>query len=73
LLRDDLVYLQVLLPYSSDGLIGLLHRRGVVESEDYGREGVTIEAKVPQMLAYHFEPYLVTSQDRSESTGLGRS
>ena len=73
LLREDLVYMQVLLPYSSDGLIGLLHRRGVVESEDYGREGVTIEAKVPQMLAYHFEPYLVSSHDHSERTEIGRS
>jgi GTP-binding protein HflX len=73
LLREDLVCVQVLLPYSSDGLIGLLHRRGVVESEDYGREGVTIEAKVPQMLAYHFEPYLVSGQDRAERTGIGRS
>jgi GTP-binding protein HflX len=60
LLREDMVSVAVLLPYSSDGLIGMLHERGVVEREEYGESGVTVEGKVPRTLAHHFERYTVT-------------
>jgi len=59
LLEEELVPVVVLLPYSSDGLIGLIHQRGVIEREEYGESGVLVEAKVPQGLAQHFERYLV--------------
>jgi GTP-binding protein HflX len=59
LLEEDLVRLHVLLPYSSDGLLGLFHQRGVVEREEFGEAGITLEGKVPQGLAPRFEPYLV--------------
>jgi GTP-binding protein HflX len=59
LLDEDLVAVHVLLPYSSDGLLGLFHKRGVVEREEFGETGVTLEGKVPQGLAPRFEPYLV--------------
>lgn len=59
LLREALVPVVVLLPYSNDGLIGLLHERGVVEREEYGESGVMVEGKVPRTLAHHFEPYVV--------------
>lgn len=59
LLEEELVSVVVLLPYSSDGLIGLIHQRGVIEREEYGESGVLVEAKVPQSLAQHFERYVV--------------
>ncbi len=59
LLEEDLVRLHVLLPYSSDGLLGLFHQRGVVEREEFGEAGITLEGTVPQGLAPRFEPYLV--------------
>jgi 50S ribosomal subunit-associated GTPase HflX len=59
LLEEELVRVEVLLPYSSDGLLGLLHQRGVVEQEEYGESGVHVEGKVPHSLAYQFERYLV--------------
>jgi GTP-binding protein HflX len=59
LLEEDLVRLHVLLPYSSDGLLGLFHQRGVVEREEFGEAGITLEGRVPQGLAPRFEPYLV--------------
>jgi len=59
LLEEDLVSLHVLLPYSSDGLLGLFHQRGVVEREEFGETGITVEGKVPQGLAERFEAYLV--------------
>jgi len=60
LLEEDLVPLHVLLPYSSDGLLGLFHQRGVVEREEFGEAGITVEGKVPQGLAQRFEAYLVS-------------
>jgi GTP-binding protein HflX len=60
LLEEDLVRVHVLLPYSSDGLLGLFHRRGVVEREQFGEAGVILEGKVPQVLAERFEAYLVS-------------
>jgi GTP-binding protein HflX len=59
LLEEDLVRVHVHLPYSSDGLLGLFHQRGVVEREEFGETGVTVEGKVPQGLAPRFEPYLI--------------
>jgi GTP-binding protein HflX len=59
LLEEDLVRVHVRLPYSSDGLLGLFHQRGVVEREEFGETGVTVEGKVPQGLAPRFEPYLI--------------
>jgi GTP-binding protein HflX len=59
LLEEELVRVVVLLPYSSDGLLGLLHQRGVVEHEEYSESGVRVEGKVPHTLAHQFARYLV--------------
>lgn len=59
MLEDDLVPVHVLLPYSSEGLLGLFHRRGVVEREEYSEAGVTVQGRVPQGVAQRLEPYLV--------------
>jgi GTP-binding protein HflX len=64
LLEEDLVRVHVLLPYSSDGLLGLFHQRGVVEREEFGENGVTLEGKVPQGLAPRFERYVVGGPSR---------
>jgi GTP-binding protein HflX len=72
LLMEGLVSLLVQLPYSSDGLIALLHRRGVVESEDYDRAGVTIKARIPPSLVYQFDPYLVNGRPASSGRRMSR-
>lgn len=59
LLREDFVSVTVLLPYSSDGLIGMLYERGVIERQEYGESGVKVEGKVPRTLSHHFERYTV--------------
>jgi GTP-binding protein HflX len=59
MLEEELVPVHVLLPYSSDGLLGLFHSRGVVEREEYSEAGVTIQGRVPQGMAQRLEPYLV--------------
>jgi GTP-binding protein HflX len=59
IVEEDLVPVHVLLPYSSDGLLGLFHSRGVVEREEYSEAGVTIQGRVPQGVAQRLEPYLV--------------
>jgi GTP-binding protein HflX len=61
-LSEDLVSVLVCLPYSSDGLLGLFHKHGVVEREEYSERGITLQGKVPQGLARRFEGYLVESQ-----------
>lgn len=58
-LDEGLIRVKVLLPYSSDGLISLIHARGTVERQEYAEEGVTIEGKVPPWLADRFRPYVV--------------
>jgi GTP-binding protein HflX len=58
-LEEEMVRVVVFLPYSSDGLLGLLHQRGVVEREEYGESGIRVEGEVPHSLAYQFERYLV--------------
>jgi GTP-binding protein HflX len=58
-LEEEMVRVVVFLPYSSDGLLGLLHQRGVVEREEYGESGIRVEGEVPHSLAHQFERYLV--------------
>jgi GTP-binding protein HflX len=58
-LEEQLVRVVVLLPYSSDGLLGLLHQRGVVEHEEYSEVGVRVEGRVPQTLLEQFARYLL--------------
>ena len=62
MLEEDLVPVHVLLPYSSDGLLGLFHQRGVVEREEYSEAGVTIQGRVPEGVAQRFERYLIGEQ-----------
>jgi GTP-binding protein HflX len=59
LLEEDLVPVVVLLPYSSDGLVGLIHQRGTIDREEYRESGVLLEARVPEGMAQLFERYLV--------------
>ncbi len=59
LLVEDLVPVLVRLPYSSDGLVGLIHQRGMIEREEYGELGVLLEAKVPEALVRRLERYFV--------------
>ena len=58
-LKEGLRPLVVLLPYSSDGLLGLFHTQGIVEREEYTEQGITIQGEVPQRLIDRFKPYLV--------------
>jgi GTP-binding protein HflX len=59
LLEEDLVPVIVLLPYSSDGLVGLIHQRGTIDREEYRESGVLLEARVPEGMAHLLERYLV--------------
>jgi GTP-binding protein HflX len=59
LLKEDLVPVVVLLPYSSDGLLGILHQRGEVEHEEYGETGVRVKGKAPRDLADRLARYVV--------------
>jgi GTP-binding protein HflX len=49
----------ILLPYSNDGLLNLIHEEGIVERQEYGEQGIRIEGRLPERLVHRFEPYLV--------------
>lgn len=55
--RDDLVHLQVRIPYAAGDLVGLFHERGVVEEEQFGPEGTELRGTLPRRYAATFEPF----------------
>lgn len=63
-LDEDLVTLDLLLPYQRGDLLALLHQRGTVESERHDPRGTRVTAKVAWSLASRFEPYLVAPGGR---------
>lgn len=58
-LDEDLVSINVLLPYQRGDLVGLIHQRGVVTRETHDEAGTRITAKLPASLASRFEAYLI--------------
>ncbi len=58
-LDEELVSINVLLPYPRGDLVGLIHQRGVVTRETHDEAGTHITAKLPASLAPRFEPYLI--------------
>jgi GTP-binding protein HflX len=57
-LADAMVALDVLIPYQRNDLVSLLHRRGVIDQEEYVGEGTHIHGRIPLALAQQFEQYL---------------
>lgn len=47
----------VLLPYQRGDLLSLLHKRGQVDSEEHGPDGVRVYGRLPERLIPYFEPY----------------
>ncbi len=62
-LTEELVDLEVFLPYNRGDLLSLLHQRGVVSVQEHLPEGTHLTAKVPAGLLARFEPYFVESGD----------
>jgi GTP-binding protein HflX len=56
-LREQLVYLEVSLPYSAGDLLGAVHEQGTVRFARHEPDGVQVGAEVPVRLAARLDPY----------------
>jgi GTP-binding protein HflX len=59
-LLQDMVELDVLIPYQAGDLVDLFHRRGQVREEGYTEQGTVIRGRLPARLVRHFEPYVAS-------------
>ena len=59
LLYENLVPVQVRLPYRMGDLIALFHNQGAVEMEQHEEKGVLLSGRLPGRLVAAFRPYLV--------------
>lgn len=56
-LLQDMVEVDVLIPYRAGDLVDLFHRRGHIRDEDYTEQGTVIRGRLPARLVRHFEAY----------------
>ena len=54
---DQLVSLELLLPYQRGDLLGQIHQRGVIEREEHDPAGTWLSVRVPKDLASRLEPF----------------
>ncbi|KAK9862028.1 hypothetical protein WJX84_001065 [Apatococcus fuscideae] len=59
-LRDLLVPVDVLVPWTNGSLSGEIHKVGVVDSEEFLDEGMQMSARVPMSLASRLQPMAVS-------------
>lgn len=56
-LGENLVALNVLIPYNANELAALYHARGIVEKENFTAKGTSIKGKISARLVEQFEEY----------------
>jgi len=56
-LGENLVALNVLIPYNANELVALYHSRGIVEKESFTAKGTSIKGKISARLVERFEEY----------------
>lgn len=57
-LGQNLVKVTACIPYQASDLVSLFHQRGIVEEEEYTKEGTRIAGKVPRRVLEAFQRYL---------------
>ncbi|MFQ6015949.1 MAG: GTPase HflX [Anaerolineae bacterium] len=57
MLSQQLVPLEVCVPYGVNELVALFHEHGIVEEENYKKEGTSIRGRIPIRFLASFEPY----------------
>jgi len=58
-LNEDLVRIKACIPYREGELVSLFHRWGLVEREEHGPEGTTLEGRLPVRFLKAFRHCLV--------------
>lgn len=56
-LSSDLEHVRVRIPYQANELVALFHRKGIVDKENFGVRGTTIEGRLPNALLGEYEEY----------------
>jgi GTP-binding protein HflX len=56
-LADAMVAIDALIPYQRNDLVSLLHKRGVVEQQEYADEGTHIHGRIPRELAGQYDQF----------------
>jgi GTP-binding protein HflX len=54
-LEEQMIRVDVLIPYQSGELVALFHRRGLIEREEHTETGTHIVGRLPKLLAGRFE------------------
>jgi GTPase len=57
ILTEELVDVEVLIPYQRGDLLALFHQRGVIEREAHVEAGTRVNGKLPASLLPRFEPF----------------
>ncbi len=55
----DYITLEVCIPYTRSELVGIFHRMGQIECEEYVEDGTIIKGQVPSRLRSRFDDFLV--------------
>jgi GTP-binding protein HflX len=53
-LEDQMMWLDILVPYENGELVDLFHRRGLIEQEEHTEAGTRLVGRVPRVLAGRF-------------------
>jgi GTP-binding protein HflX len=63
-LFENMVPIQVKLPYQQGQLISLFHETGQVERVEHGRNGVSIQGRIPGRLLARYRPWIASAQSK---------
>ena len=61
-LTEELVQVEVMIPYQRGDLLGLFHQRGVIERETHVETGTRVNGMLPASLLPRFEPFGLTEE-----------
>jgi len=62
ILAEEMVAIEVEIPYKANELVALFRRRGRVETEEYMASGTRVRGRLPRKLVSLFEPYLAAGR-----------
>jgi len=68
-LFENMVPIQVKLPYQQGQLISLFHESGQVERVEHSRGGVSIHGRIPGRLLARYRPWIASAQTQAEEIG----
>ena len=60
-LAENMVTMQVVIPFTKGELVELFHRRGYIEYEEHRSEGTFIEGRIARTLLGYYAPYSLTT------------